>query len=479
MKQQIDTKQDEVTAIISRFIAETQYDQIPPQVVDRIKKSILDTIGIIIPATQLMPELKPPIDLFLDAGGKEESTVFAYGRKLPSWAATFANGIRGHALDYADGHLEAVFRVGISVIPAALALAEKKGKVSGKELITAVGVAEEVLCRLGIAVARRRSVKRLGPWHAGILMGNFGAAAAAARMLDLDADKTERALGIAYLQTGGTEVVVAPDCNIRGMYAGFVGKTGVIAALLSEKGLLGPRGCLGHPDGLFNVYLNNAYDRDALVENLGSEYELIDLSFKPWPACALAHTYIDAMLGLRAEHNLRVEDIDKIEVFSGEMSKGLCLPINLAEGKIPQTTNDAKRSIPFNVAVAALKGNVQFQDFTQDGMRDPEVLKIAEKVVLVMEPEFDDESILAKGNGLPPGKIAVTTKQGQVLTKQTDFPYGHHHNPIKAGDIIEKFKDCLEFSPKPMSPGNRDLVIEKILNLEEVADVREIIELLA
>ena len=240
MQKQRDSELEEVTKIVCRFISETDYDRLPPSITDRIKKSILDTLGIIVPASVLMPDLKSAIDLVIEAGGKEESTVLVYGVKLPCWEAVFANGVRGHALDYADGHLEAVFRIGISVIPAALALAERKGRVSGKELITAVGVAEEFLCRLGVAVARRR--QSLGPWHEGILLGNFGATAAAAKMLNLSADQTDRAFGIAFLQAGGTLSVIAPDANIRGMYAGFVGKNGVLAALMAQRGILGPPG---------------------------------------------------------------------------------------------------------------------------------------------------------------------------------------------------------------------------------------------
>lgn len=476
MQSQGVSQPEEVTSIVSRYISETHYDDLPQPITDRVKKSILDTIGIIMPASELMPELKPAIDLYLEAGGKEESTVLGYGVKLPSWAATFANGVRGHALDFADGHLEAVFRVGISVIPAALALAERKGAVSGKELITAVAVGEEFLCRLGISVARRR--KSLGPWHAGILLGNFGATAAAAKMLNLTADQTDRALGIAFLQAGGTESTTAPDSNIRGMYAGFVGKTGVLAALMAQRGILGPRGCLGSRDGLFNVYLQGAYDREALVEKLGSEFELINLSFKPWPACALAHTYIDAMLNLRSEHSLRAEEIERIDVFSGEMSRELCNPIDIAEGRYPKTTNDAKRSIPFNVAVAALTGKVSFRSFTAEGLRDPEVLKVAEKVRRVPAPEFDGE-FTKKGNQLPPGKVAVTDKRGRTFTKQTEFPYGHHFNPIKFDDLVEKFRDCLAFSPRPIPAQDTERVIEMILHLEDVPDIREIINYLA
>ena len=477
MQKQSDSEVEEVTKIVSRFISETDYDRLPPPITDRIKKSILDTLGIIVPASVLMPDVKSVIDLVIEAGGKEESTVLAYGVKLPCWEAAFANGVRGHALDYADGHLEAVFRIGISVIPAALALAERKGGVSGKELITAVAVAEEFLCRLGVAVARRR--QSLGPWHEGILLGNFGATAAAAKMLNLSADQTDRAFGIAFLQAGGTLSVIAPDANIRGMYAGFVGKNGVLAALMAQRGILGPRGCLGSPDGLFDVYYRGGYDREALVDRLGSKFELINLSFKPWPACAFAHPYIDAMLNLVSDNRLRADQIERIEVFSGEMNRDLCKPIDVAKGQVPTTTNDAKRSVPFNVAVAALKGTVSFRDFTPEGLRDPEVLRMAEKVRWVAAPEFDEEQFSKKGNQLAPGKVGVTDRQGRTFTKRTDFPYGHHFNPIKADDLIKKFRDCVAFSPRPIPAADVEHVIEAVLHLEEIPDIREIIRPLA
>ncbi|MCF8096025.1 MAG: MmgE/PrpD family protein [Desulfobacteraceae bacterium] len=474
MNQQTNSDPKEVTAILSRFIAETEYEQLPYPVTERIKKSILDTIGIIMPASELMPDLKNAIDLYIEAGGKEESSVLAYGVKLPSWAAAFTNGIRGHALDYADGHLEAVFRIGISVIPPALALAERKGVVSGKELITAIGVAEEFLCRLGVSVARRRH--SLGPWHEGILLGNFGATAAAARMLNLSAEQTERAFGIAFLQAGGTLSVIAPDANIRGMYAGFVAKTGVLAALMAQRGVLGPRGSLSSAYGLFELYFKGAYDRDALIDKLGREFELINLSFKPWPACAFTHPYIDAMLGVIAENSIRAEEIESIEVFSGKKNRDLCQSINIAKGQVPKTVNDAKRSVAFNVAVAALRENVTLQDFTVESLSDSRLLQMAEKVRWVEAQEFDEEQFSNKGNQLAPGKVAVTDRQGRTFTKRTDFPYGHHLNPVKAEDLVNKFRDCLALSPRPVSGKDRELVIDKILNLEEVADIREIIK---
>jgi 2-methylcitrate dehydratase PrpD len=185
------------------------------------------------------------------------------------------------------------------------------------------------------------------------------------------------------------------------------------------------------------------------------------------------------MLGLRSEHSLRAEEIERIDVFSGEMNRELCKPIDPAAGKVPKTTNDAKRSIPFNVAVAALKGNVSFRDFTAEGLRDTEVLRMAQKVRWVAAPELDEDQFAKKGNQLPPGKVGVTDSRGRTFTKRTDFPYGHHLNPIKSDDLVEKFRDCLAFSPRPIPAQDRERVIETILHLEEVPDIREIVQRLA
>ena len=478
MHKQSDSEPEEATRIVSRFIAEADYTHLPQAITERVKHSVLDTLGIIMPASVLMPDLNAAIDLRIEAGGKEESSILGYGIKVPCWEAAFANGVRGHALDYADGHLEAVYRVGISVIPAAFAVAERIGGVSGKEFITAVAAAEEVLCRLGVSVARKRLT--LGPWHCGILMGNFGATASAAKILGLNTDQTDRAFGIAFMQTGGTENTTAPDSNIRGMYAGFVGQTGVLAALMSQRGVLGPRGCLESPkNGLFAAYFQGRYDREALIDQLGARFEVANLSFKPWPACAFTHPYIGAMLDLLSENHLRAQDISEIDVFSGEQNWALCEPIDVDKGRIPSTTNDAKRSIPFNVAVAAARGKVSIGDFTAEGLRDSEVLRMAQKIRRVSAPELDEDNFAKEGNQLPPGKVGVKDTSGRTYVKHVSLPYGHHLNPVKASDIVEKFRDCVAFSPRPIPAVDVERVIEAILHLEEVSDIREIVRLLA
>jgi 2-methylcitrate dehydratase PrpD len=469
---------EEATRVLSQFIADTRYEDLPRIVAERVKHSILDTLGIIMPASVLMPDLRAAIDLRIEAGGRAESSILGYGVKAPAWEAAFCNGARGHALDYADGHLEAVYRVGISCIPAAFAVAERVGGVSGRTFIAAVAAAEEILCRLGVSVARRRL--SMGPWHCGILMGNFGATAAAAKILGLDAERTDRALGIAFMQTGGTESTTAPDSNIRGMYAGFVSQTGVLAALMSQRGVLGPRGCLESPEnGLFNAYFQGRYDREALLEGLGSRYEVENLSFKPWPACAFTHPYIGAALGVMAENHLQPQDVAEIDVYVGKINWALCEPIDPDSGRVPTTTNDAKRSIPFNVAIAVARGRMSFQDFTPEGLRNVEILDMARKIKRVSDPELDTGNFAKQGSQLPPGKVGVVDRKGRRHVKQVSLPYGHHQNPMKADHLVEKFRDCLAFAPKPLSAAEIERVIDALLHLEDVSEVREVLRPLA
>jgi 2-methylcitrate dehydratase PrpD len=465
----------EATEEFAGFVETVAYDQLPGHVVDLVKKSILDTIGIILPASFVMPPLAAVLEMMKEAGGKKESTILGDGAKVPCWSAAFANGMRAHVLDYADGHLEAILRVGPSVIPPALAIAERRGGVSGRDFIAACAVGEEVICRLGVAVARRR--RELGPWHGGVLFGNFGATAAASRLLGLSREKINRAFGIGFIQCAGTlDLTSSIDSNLRGMYPGFVGQTGVQAALMADRGILGPRGCLESKYGLLRTYFRGEYDRDALLGDLGAEFQLSNLSFKPWPACALAHPYIDATLNIVGDNRLTPGSIKKINVFCGDIGWDLCDPIE--KRRAPSAINDAKYSIPFCVAVAAAKGKVANGDFTPEALKDREVLKMARKVKAAKDPALNKTDEETTKNQLPPARVEITVKNGKVFAKRVDFPYGHHLRPMKTEDLIAKFKDCASFSPKPISAKNVDRAVNTIMSLEQTDDVADIVRLL-
>jgi 2-methylcitrate dehydratase PrpD len=258
------------------------------------------------------------------------------------------------------------------------------------------------------------------------------------------------------------------------MYPGFVGSAGIIAALLAQRGILGPWGTLESRYGLFNTYFRGRYDRGVVVDGIGRQFEMANLSFKPWPSCALSHQYIDATLRIVTEQNVQPEEIESINLAVGDVCRDLCEPIE--KRRAPETTNDAKYNIPFAVAIAALKRNVVNRDFTPEALREPAVLAMAGKTSVTFDPELNRTG---EGNSLPPGRVKIRTRNNDVYTQRVDFPYGHHRNPMTVGDLIAKFRDCATFSGVTIPRENVERVVDRVMGLEEVKDVSIIPRLLS
>src|SRR5512138_994296 len=137
---------------LANYIFETNYDNLPPAVVPVTKKSILDGLGVILGAGTMGEECRTFVNLEKSGGGKEESTIIGFGARVPSYMAALANGSMAHALDFEDAHEGALVHSNSAAIPAGIAMAEAVGHVSGKELITAVTLGSEIVCRLGLAL---------------------------------------------------------------------------------------------------------------------------------------------------------------------------------------------------------------------------------------------------------------------------------------------------------------------------------------
>ena len=216
-----------------------RYDDLPANLVELIKQCVLDTLGVIIGASGIADEGRIVADYVRDLGGKPESTLLGFGGKAPAPWAVFVNGGLGHMLDYDDvgigGH------VSICTIPPALAIAEKCGGASGRELITAVAAGTDIHTRLALAIDIPDWTMTEG-WFATQLLGFVSAAATAGRMLHLDAERMENALGIGYNQMSGSrQMAVGAATHMRSMQAGFAGQAGTAGAELAQRGLIGSK----------------------------------------------------------------------------------------------------------------------------------------------------------------------------------------------------------------------------------------------
>ena len=466
----------DVTRKLARHAATLRYEALPPALVDMIKQCVLDTLGVAVGASTLAPEAAILADYVNDLGGKPEATLLGFGGKAPAPWAAFINGSLGHMLDYDDlgesGHPSIV------TIPVALAVAEKLGGVSGRELITAVAAGTDVMTRISRAIDVPDWTMTEG-WFATQLLGFVAGAATAGRLMRLDEGQMENALGIGFNQMSGSrQMAVGAATHMRSMQAGFSGQGAVLAAELARRGIIGPKEILEGRYGFFKTYIRGREpDWDGIVEGLGAKFPLLEKhGFKVWPACAYTRTTNAATLALRQQHGLRPEDIESITIVGGTAgTQLLCEPIEAK--RRPKVSIDGKYSIPFTTAVMAAKGDVTLRDYTQEGLNDPGVLAMADRV------SYRAAGLPVTGKGgsadISRTSVEILTRDGRRLEHRATGVPGDPRNPVSWERLEAKFHDCVSFSARPLAAEKVESAAGMIRVLETVPDATAVVRLLA
>jgi 2-methylcitrate dehydratase PrpD len=466
----------DATRRLAQHASTLQYETLPPALVELAKQCVLDTLGVCIGASTLASEAAIVADYVRELGGKPESSVLGFGGKAPAPWAAFVNGSLGHMLDYDDvggGH------VSIATIPVALALGEKRGGLSGRDLITAFAAGSDLMTRFCLAIDVPDWQMNSG-WFATQLFGFIGGAATAGRLLELDAAQMENAFGIAFNQMSGSrQMAVGAATHMRSMQAGFSGQAAILSAELARRGVIGSKDAVEGRFGVFRNYIRTETPYwDALLGELGSRFPLLAThGFKVWPACGYTRAPNAAILKLRQQHDLRAEDVERLTIIGGNLAtQQLCEPIE--RKRRPQTSIDGKFSIPFTSAVMMVHGNVKLRDYTPDGLRDPAVLAMADRVEY--RPE-QMKSVHAAGDYSSASKptVEIHTRDGNVLKHQADRVPGDAKTPVELEFLEAKFRDCVSFSAKPIAKENIERALALIRELERVPDVTEIVRLLS
>jgi 2-methylcitrate dehydratase PrpD len=465
-----------VTLQLARHAASLRYEALPPALVELTKQCVLDTLGVSIGASTLAPEAAILADYVREQGGRPEATLLGFGGKAPAPLAVFLNGSLGHMLDYDDlgesGHPSIV------TIPVALAIAEKRGGVSGHEFIAAVAAGTDVMTRISQAIDIPDWTMAEG-WFATQLLGFVAGAATAGRLLGLSEEQMENAFGIAFNQMSGSrQMAVGAATHMRSMQAGFSGRGAILAADLAQRGIIGSKEIVEGRYGFFKTYIRGREpDWDVIVGGLGSHFPLIEKhGFKVWPACAYTRTTNAATLSLREQHGLRPGDIESITIVGGTGgTQLLCEPLELK--RRPKISIDGKYSIPFTTAVMMAKGNVTLRDYTEAGLHDPDVLAMADRVSY----RAASQPVTGKGGSADISKtsVEIVTRDGRRFEHRASGVPGDPKNPVSWETLERKFRDCVSFSAKPVPAGNLDRAADMARGLENVSDATEIVRLLA
>jgi len=452
---------DKIAEKLVTYVSETTYDRLPEEVTTETKKFMLDTLGVGLAGVR-EPGCREVVEVVKkwspnDAG----STIIYYGDKVSPPEAAFANSVLMHALDFDDTLDSSAMHTHVSSFPAALALAEVKGKVSGKGLITAVALGVDLTCRIASAITTPLS------WIRTATCGSFGAAAAAAKILGMGEKEILSTLGIVYSQTAGNAQCLVDGGLVKRMQPGFSARSAVLSAALASKAVTGATHIFEGEYGFFNLYERGKVKSEKVTENLGDHFGVTDLSIKPYPSCRMTHASIDAFLELNNSHRIKPEDVAEILVYVSKMVSDMVgAPFEIRDN--PQV--DAQFSIPYTVAVALTRGKVFLDDFTSDTIRnDTSVLDLAKRIKVMIDPELPV-------NDISSANMIIRMASGETFSFKVDTLKGSPLKPMSFDDCAQKFKNCLEYSQKPSLVENSEVLIDFIFNLEKKEDIRELFD---
>ncbi len=455
-----------LTRAVCEYVAASSYSHLPADVIEVARRLTLDSLGTTLAGGTLGDGGPETAAVVISSGGQPESTVLGYGKKVSAIMASLANGAMVHSLNYdaigAEGGHPGAF-----ALTAPLAIAERRGGVSGKEFINALVVGVEVEMRSVLALLRA-GVNTKGRFLEGQLLSYLGATLSAGRTLELSVDQLDSALGLMLMQASGSrQVVVYGDPPAKGIYAAFPNQGGVLAALLAQEGLGAHCDALEGQAGFFAMFYDGVYDASVITEGLGDTYYTLDSSFKPWPTSGLIHAFIEAGLQLRNEDGVAPEDIVELRLTGHPSSRNWFEPVE--ERQQPSSAASAANSVYFGAAKALANGAVTLSDFTSEGLGQQEVLRLAVKGSHELDPSLSPHA----------GIVEVVLSSGATVTRRVDVPLGHPDRPLSREQLVDKFMDCASHAPLPLSHAALESVVDLIDRLENLDDVAAIPEALS
>lgn len=450
---------------LARLFTETRYEDLSPKAVETAKKLFIDIMATATAGSTaaIVPEVAK---YFTDLGGRPEASILVYGDKIPAPNAAQVNALMAHSRDWDDTLEDAVIHETVSLIPAALAIAERDGGISGKEFIKAIVVGCDVMSRL--CYGTPMSTTDSG-WRFTSLMSYFGSAMTASYLSGQTVEQIANAAGIVLSQAGGILQVVKDSALTKRMEHSFGTHDGVQAADLTSIGVVGCKNVIEGAKGFYQVYFSGEYDREALLKDLGTFWHIENLSFKPYPCCRYTHCNIDAAKRLVAEHGITPEEIISIDAATSEQGYGcVCFPEEVR--KAPKSVVDAQFSIPFTASTVIVKGTVGLDAFEPEGLTDPIVLDLCSKFNLSVDSEIEEKF----HDGCPPTRLTIHTTRGD-FSDVVWHASGSIENMVSMEDIIQKYYSTKPFSAYPVKDGSMEKVVNLALHMEELDDMNALI----
>jgi 2-methylcitrate dehydratase PrpD len=443
---QVDTVAHE-TQRLAEFAASLRYEDAPADVVERARNTIIDTVGTIVFGYDLPWSQMIVVQARRSGPGGKSRILGLGGPLVQAPAAAFANGALAHAYELDNlTSPGAGVHPGAILLPAGLAVAQERS-LSGRDLLTAFIAGAEVMIRIGRAT--RHTNEQRG-FHAPGTTGPFGGAIAVGKLLGFDAARMTNALGIAgSLCCGLMEFARSgTGAMVKRLHLGRAAESGVLAASLAADGFTGPVSVIEGEHGFLRVFCRDTDDGE-LLRGLGESWSTRTILMKRFACHISAHTSVQAILDLRAEHGYSGNDVAAIRIAGNEkMAKVNNIPR-------PKDVMMGQYSIPFCVALAHVRDPRDPRSFDEGAFNDPAIRSLCEHVTITVASGHHDHATLRAA-------VEVELKDGRVLKKMVDDFKGTPENPLDRAGVRERFMLLTRHCP----PADMERLLARLQNIE-------------
>jgi aconitate decarboxylase len=453
------------TRKLAAFVAGLRYEAIPVEVRERLKLLILDALGCALYGAEL-EWCRILRQVLKDIDRDNGCSVWGTSARLSAPHAALANGTQVQSFELDDVHRAGVLHVGAVVLPALIAITELRRPMNGKDFLAAAAAGYEVGPRVGLCMGPQHIGQG---WHSGATVGVFAAAASAACALQLDAEKTVHALGIAGTQSAGL-MAAQYGAMVKRMHAGRASQSGLYGALLAAEGFTGIENVFEADYGGFCTTFSRSQDRFDLGElsaGLGSAWQTMGVALKFYACVGSNHTTLDALDVLRKKHRFDAKDIERIVVHGSQVTAD-----HVGWRYEPKGMTAAQLNLPFCVATLLLEGDCFVEQFRPGAETDAARMALAGRVAVRADP-----AITAKGaKHRHAVRVEVHLRDGTRLHGAQEAPRGSEENFATPSQVIEKYEKLAAHAlPAKRVAELRDAVLQ----LERLPDAGQLAALLA
>ena len=439
--------------VVERFAAwAVDYRQVPvaPEVLHHAKRAVIDWYAallpgaVVAPATLLEIALKDELDKGL--------ARLALGRRATTRVAALINGTAAHTVEVDDIFRDGIYHPGAPTIPAALALAQANG-ASGEQFLRAVIVGYEISTRIGAAMGKAHYKY----WHSTGTIGVFGACAAAAELLGLDAKRFAHALATVTTFSAGLQQAFRMDSMSKPLHAGRAAEAGVTAALAAREGVTGSLDIIEGEAG-FGRAMGGNPDWNKSVETLGKDFHVCRMTFKNHSCCGHTFAAIDGALALQQRMNIAAREIERIRVGSYRAAK------EVSGYESPRTPAEARFSLKYVVATALTHGSVRLAAFEPARLNDAATRDLMARIEVAIDPELD-----AAFPGQRAARVAFVARDGRREELLQPTRIGDPDAPLSDAQLDAKY---LELAVPVIGDGKARALLRRLWKLESGKSVQ-------